>query len=287
VLSGVTRPVSTVRAGLKIVDAVATLATPRLIAPRSSINAPIGQARRVAFVRVALDHLLELERAFEVTVNDVVLAAVTGGLRRLLESRGEQLAGRELQVLVPVAVRGAAAGPDAAAAVTRRPAAVAPDAHEFGNAVSAMLARLPVGVEDPGRRLRAVAASTARAKAHHQALVGEMVLGAFEVLPQPVLAAAARVVQHQPVVNLVVTNVPGPPAPLYAHGAKMLEAYPIVPLAGNLSLGVAALSYDGQMHLGLYADRDRFPDLEVLADGIRRSIEELVPERAYSGGERS
>ena len=280
VVRGLTRPMTSVRAGLKVADALATLATPRLIAPRSSINGRIGQARRVAFVRVALDHLVDVERAYEVTVNDVVLAAVTGGLRRLLLGRGEHLVGRELQVLVPVSVPSAAGHEPAG----HEPAGHEPAGHELGNNVSAMLARLPVGIEDPAERLRAVGASTSRAKAHHQALAGEVILGVAGILPQPALAAVARVVQHQPVANLVVTNVPGPSVPLYAHGAKMLEAYPIVPLAGNLSIGVAALSYDGQMHIGLYADRDRCPDLEVLADGIRRSIEELVPERPGGGG---
>jgi diacylglycerol O-acyltransferase / wax synthase len=267
-LRSLVRPRATARAAGRLADALSTLATPRLIAPRSSINVPIGQARRVAFVRVSLDHIVAVERRHDVTVNDVVLAAVAGGLRRMLMARGDDVDGGELQVLVPV---GAPHDGD----------------HGLGNRVSAMLARLPVGVEDPVDRLRAVAASVAHAKVHHQAVVGQALLAVLEPVPQPVLAAAARAVHHQTVVNLVVTNVPGPRFPLYAHGAKMLEAYPIVPLAGNLSLGVAALSYDGQMHIGLYADRDACPDLERLADGIRRSFEELVPGTSPAPGHRT
>jgi diacylglycerol O-acyltransferase len=262
------RPAATARTAWRMADAMATLATPRLIAPRSSINVPIGQARRVAFVRVSLDHLVAVERAHGVTMNDVVLAAVAGGLRRMLLARGDDVTGVELQVLVPVG-------------------ALHEGDHELGNRVSAMLARLPVGMEHPVDRLRAVAASVSHAKAHRQALAGRMMLAALEPAPQPMLAAAARAVHHQRVVNLVVTNVPGPQFPLYAHGARMLEAYPIVPLAGNLSIGVAALSYDGRMHIGLYADRDACPDLEVFADGIRRAFEELVPETPAAPGHRA
>ncbi len=93
----------------------------------------------------------------------------------------------------------------------------------------------------------------------------------------------ADLIHHQPFVNLVVTNVPGPPVPLYAMGARMLEVFPVIPLAGNLSVGVAAFSYDGQLSLGIFADSDTCPDLDVLADGIRASFAELVAPAGESG----
>jgi len=250
-------PVRTTRSGLRLVDGLSSVLPPGLLAPRSSVNTRIGQARRVGFVRVAMEHLQAVERAHGVTINDVVLAAVTGGLRRLLVSRGEHLTGLELQVLVPVGVPH-------------------DDGHALGNDVSAMLVRLPVWCADPGERLALVAASAERAKRHGQAAAYRVLIDALDALPQPLLAGVAGVMQHQPVVNLVVTNVRGPASPLYAHGARMLEVYPIVPLAGNLSLGVAALSYDGHMHLGLYADRDACPDVGVFAQGVRRSFAELI-----------
>jgi diacylglycerol O-acyltransferase / wax synthase len=98
----------------------------------------------------------------------------------------------------------------------------------------------------------------------------------LEPWPQSVLAPATRMVHRQPFFNLVVTNVPGPDVPLYVLGARMLEAFPMVPIAGNLSVGVAALTYSGQLTVGFLADPDGCPDLSVLADGIRRSFVELV-----------
>jgi len=95
-------------------------------------------------------------------------------------------------------------------------------------------------------------------------------------MPQPFLVAASRLMNRQPFFNIVVTNVPGPPFPLYAMGSRMLEAFPLVPLAGNLSVGVAALSYDRELTVGLTADRYLCEDLEVLARGIERSFAELV-----------
>jgi len=255
VLRRAVHPVPTLRAGWRLADALSTLATPAVFAPRSPINAPIGQARRVAFVRVSLASLVGVERAFGVTVNDVVLSAVAGGLRRMLLERGEDARG-ELQALVPVGASHAD--------------------HALGNRVSAMLGRLPIGVADPVARLQAVGTAMARVKAHHQDLAAAALLGELDPLPQSVLGTIAWVVHHQPLVNVVVTNVPGTPFPLYAHGARMLEVYPIVPLGGNLTVGVAALSYDGQMHIGLYADRDRCPDLQTLADGMRQSFAEMI-----------
>ena len=146
----------------------------------------------------------------------------------------------------------------------------------LGNQVSALLVRLPVGVRDPVQRLSAVSDAVARCKTHHQALAGELLIDLLDPLPQPALAAAARLVQHQPFVNLVVTNVPGPAGQLYAMGARMLEVFPVVPLAGNLSVGIAAFSYGNQLSVGILADRDGCADIDVLASGIRRGFSAIV-----------
>ncbi|MGA2932498.1 MAG: WS/DGAT domain-containing protein, partial [Acidimicrobiales bacterium] len=90
------------------------------------------------------------------------------------------------------------------------------------------------------------------------------------------LSAASHLVHHQPFVNLVVTNVPGPDVPLYVLGARMLEVIPLVPLAGNLSVGVAALSYNGQLTIGILTDPVACPDVEVLAEGVGRCFSGLV-----------
>jgi len=239
----------------RMAGALATVASPRVLAPRSPLNRPIGQARRVAFVRERMDLLTAVERAFGVTVNDILLCAVAGGLRSMLSAHGADPRG-ELQALVPVGVPH--------------------EAGTLGNQVSAMLGRVPVGIADPVERLSSVARSMARVKGHHQSLAAGLLVDALDFVPEPLLGLTARAVHHQPFVNLVVTNVPGTPFPLYAHGARMLEVYPIVPLGGNLSLGVAALSYDGAMHIGLYGDREACGDLNLVAGGIRETFGELA-----------
>jgi hypothetical protein len=121
-----------------------------------------------------------------------------------------------------------------------------------------------------------VSAEVRNERSHHQELAASTLLGLLEPLPQGVLAAMVGVVQHQPFFNLIVTNVPGPPVPFYALGDKLLEAFPIVPLAGNQSLGVAALSYEGQLNLGVFSDPATCPDVEVFCRGVEASLTGLA-----------
>lgn len=246
--------------GLKSVamvgQGISTLATPRIIAPRSSLNTPITAARSVEFVRLPFNEVQDVAHANDATINDVLLAIVAGGLHRLLESRGELTATSELQVLVPVGITDARAG--------------------LTNSVSALFVRLPVGVNDPVEVLRKVSVEVRSSKRRHQSLATVAILHLLEPLPQGILATAAGIVQHQPFFNLIVTNVPGPPVPLYALGARLLEAFPIVPLAGNQSLGVAALSYEGQINLGVLSDPVTCPDVALFCEGVQSSLRTLV-----------
>lgn len=237
--------------------ALRSLASARSIAPRSTFNERVGHGRRVAFARMPMGELRGVERLFGVTINDALLASVAGGLRRLHDERGEAGQVDGLNVLVPVGLDHDRDG-------------------RLGNRVAAMLVRLPVSEADPVARLRTVADEVSRSKRQHQAQATGTLVGLLDYSPRVVVHAAARLVDHQPFVNLVVTNVPGPAVPLYASGARMLEAFPFVPLAGNLTLGVAALSYLDQLSVGLVADRDRFPDLDVLARGIEQSFGEIA-----------
>ena len=237
--------------------ALSSVVTWRSIAPSLSLNVPVAEGRQVALVRQPLDDLHKTAGHFGVTVNDLLLTAVARGVRCLLSARGERTEGRSVQVLVPV---GADHHGD----------------HQLGNRVSAMLVRLPIGTSYPVDRLRSVSRAEASCKHHHQALAGALLLELLEPLPQPALATVARLVHRQPFFNLVVTNVPGPGVPLYVLGARMLEAFPIVPLAGNLSIGVAALSYGEQLTIGILADPGACADLDVFANGIDRSFVELV-----------
>lgn len=242
-------------------QAVGTLATPKVLAPRSSLNRPITGSRAVHLVRLPFDEVHGVAHAWDATVNDVLLSVVAGGLRQLLGGRGELDDRSQLQALVPVGL------------------AHAPD-HGLGNSVSALLVRLPVGDADPLRVLRCVRDEVRGEKRRHQELAAGTMLGLLEPLPQGVLAPVAAFVQHQPFFNLIVTNVPGPPVPLYALGARLLEAFPMVPLAANQGLGVAALSYQGALNLGVLSDPVTCPDAQVFCDGVCSTLRELV---AWSG----
>jgi WS/DGAT/MGAT family acyltransferase len=240
------------------VRAAATFAEGRLLAPRLSINRPVGRHRTFLGVQVSLDDVRAVRRDLGGTVNDVVLAGVAGGLARFLGSRGELQADLTVKVMCPVSVR----------ADDERLA--------LGNRVSALVVPLPVGEPDPRARLDAVRAATAGLKERHQAVAAEALFGLTQYAAPTLLGLAARAAHHQVFFNLVSTNVPGPQVPLYCMGARMLEAYPMVPLARNLGLGIAILLYRGVLHLGILADRDAFPDLDVLADGIVDAFAELL-----------
>ena len=266
--AGVLHPRRVLCGAQSVVDGLRSLLTPAAaLAPRCSLNAGVGRRRRVAVVRQRLASLRTVERWAGGSVNDVLLTAVAGGVRALHLARREPM--HDLQVLLPV---GTGHHGDLA----------------LGNAVSAMVVRLPLDEADPLACLRRVAAATASAKRHHQAAAATALIGELGLGLQPGIAAVAAVIHRQPFVNLVVTNVPGPDDSLYAMGARMLEAIPIVPIAGNLSMGVAAFSYHGQFTVGILADRDRCPDVDVMARGMDHTFRVLVrrARAASAGGER-
>jgi hypothetical protein len=148
----------------------------------------------------------------------------------------------------------------------------------FENKVSAMFAELPVGVADPVERLHAITAQMAHLKESNQALAAEAMTSLGGFAPPMVLALgtrlASRAAQHN--VNTVTTNVPGPQIPLYIVGRRMLAAYPYVPLAGQVRIGVAIFSYDGRVNFGITGDYDSAPDIDVLAAGIEEGMAELL-----------
>lgn len=221
-----------------------------------SLNRQIGPGRAVQFIRADLDEVHAFAHAHGVTVNDVVLTAVAGGMRAILSERGELGPGRKVQVVVPVGLdRGAN--------------------RISGNRVSAFFVPLPVCEEDPERALTTVSSTTRKQKQQHREDVPIVALRLLDPTPQGVLAAVAHLLRHQPVFNLIVTNVPGPPSPLYLMGARMLEAFPIVPLLGNQGLSVAVLSYDGQLTLGVYSNPDVVPDIAVFCDGVSATLARL------------
>ncbi|HUF85141.1 MAG TPA: wax ester/triacylglycerol synthase family O-acyltransferase [Acidimicrobiia bacterium] len=244
------------RAG-QLARSVATLVDRNAIAPRSSLNRRVGRNRRFEPVRVSLDDVKIIRQRLGGTVNDVILAGVSGGLARLLESRDELELGLTLKVMCPVSVRDES------------------EQMQLGNRVSAMFVPLAVGEPDPVARLDAVRAATVDLKEREQAVGAAFLAGLSEYAGTTLLGLAARLAHRQPFFNLIVTNVPGPQTPLYCMGGRMLEAYPVVPLTQNQGVVIGILSYCGQLHLGLFADRDTFADLGVLAAGIEDAFAEL------------
>jgi hypothetical protein len=133
-----------------------------------------------------------------------------------------------------------------------------------------MIVPLPIGEPDHARRLRSIAADTTRRKAKSRPPGSALFRNVL------IQRAALRAAPHQHVMNTYAANVPGPPVPLYFAGAPILEVFPVVPILGNVALGVGALSYAGQFNLTAVADRDICPDLEVFVEGVRRSLEALA-----------
>ena len=262
-LETIVHPIRRARELTDLARAFGTIVTPRIVAPRSSLNGLITGARSVDFVRLPLEDVHGVARAFESTINDVLLTLVAGGMRALLGNRGELTDRSELQILVPVGL-------------------VDAEGRALGNSVSALFVRLPVGLDDALDVLTAVSAEVGEDKRRHQALAAASILRFFEPVPQGLLAKGAGIMHYQPFFNLIVTNVPGPPVPLYALGARLVEAFPILPLVGNQSLAVAALSYEGQLNLGVLSDPVTCPDAEVFCAGVRTCHETLV-ERSRGG----
>lgn len=256
--AAVPHPSATVRSAAALARGFATVAENGVMAPQASLNTSPGSRRELAWVRSRLVDLKAASHAAGGTVNDVVLAAVTSGLRSFLIERGVPLAhDLAVKALVPVSERGVEEMPT------------------LGNRVSGVLVPLPVGVGDPDQRLATIVATMRRLKASGEADSVDAFLHAADLLPAPVARAMVVGANHQRFINLVVTNVPGPPIPLYLLGAEMLEAFPVVPLAANLTVGVAILSYNGALNIGLTADADACPDVDVLAQGIERGLAEV------------
>jgi len=237
------------------------------LAPGSPLNVTVSTQRRFAVARGELDAYRAVRAAHGCTVNDVVLAVVAGALRAWLLSRGEPVtAGSRVRALVPLWVR-----PGLGSGVDGR--------------VSATVVDLPVGEPSPGLRLQHVA----HAMREHSTGSRSVRAGTLARLgghaPPTLHALGARAVSgiSKRIFNLVVTNVPGPQVPLYAAGARMLEMFPVVPLAAGQGLAVGITSYDGGVFYGLNGDRDALADVDVLAQGLDEALEELLATAAKNG----
>jgi len=230
-----------------------------LPAPSSPLNAPVGRQRRVAVARAELDDVKKIRKAHGGTVNDVLLNVITGALREWLLSRGEPVVvGTSVRALVPVSMQ----DEDAVA----------------GNRVSSYLVDLPVGEPNPRVRLTRLSYAMRGIAQHGQSVGADSLIALTGFAPPTLHALGARAARSlsRRLFNLVVTNVPGPQLPLYAAGSRMLEVFPVVPLARGQGLSIGMTSYDGRVFFGLNAERDSVGDVDVLADLIEQEVAELV-----------
>lgn len=236
-------------------------------APASPLNASIGAQRRFAVARTDLDDYKRVRKGGAATgngaatVNDVVLATVAGAIRGWMLSRGESVTpATTVRAMVPVSVRGDS------------------ESGQLGNRVSSYLVDLPVGESNPIVRLSQVSYAMKAHKESGQSVGAEALVALSGFAPPTLHALGARAANSftRRLFNVVVTNVPGPQFPLYASGAKMLEMFPVVPLANGQALSIGLTSYDGGVYFGLNADRDAMFDVDVLGSLIEESLAELV-----------
>ena len=248
-----------------------TVASGGRLAPGSPLNAAVSTQRRFAVARGELAAYRAVRDVHDCTVNDVVLAVVTGALRSWLLSRGEPVTTTtRVRAMVPLWTRpGIAAGGD--------------------GRVLATVVDLPVGEPSPVVRLQHVAHAMREHTAGHRFVRAGALARLGGHAPPTLHALGARAVSgiSRRIFNLVVTNVPGPQVPLYAAGARMLEMFPVVPLVAGQGLAVGITSYDGALCYGLNGDRDALADVDVLAQALDEALDELLATVARADGDRA
>jgi WS/DGAT/MGAT family acyltransferase len=220
-------------------------------------NRPIGPHRRFACLAMDLAAVKEIKNRLGGTLNDVILAIVSGALRRFLQRRGMPVDTLDIRAMVPVSTR----TPD--------------ERGTLGNRVAGWIVDLPVAERDPRRRLDQLRATTSNLKQSQHAVAADLLMEASGWAGSTIPSLAIQLAFRARPFNLVITNVPGPQVPLYLLGARMLEGYGQVPLFANQGLGVALFSYDGGLYWGFNADWELLPDLPHLVEAVQKSFEEL------------
>ena len=254
-----TRP-DVVRGTLDVLRAL-TAAAPALRPSTSSLTGAIGPHRVWSWARIDLGEVKQVRASLGGTVNDVVLTIVAAGFRDLLIERGEAVGPqRVVRTMVPVSVR-------------------LPDERGvYNNRVSAVFARLPVGIEDPAERLARIRVQMDGIKSSGQAVAGDVLTQLSGFAPPLLLALGSRVMTRSARFNMdtATTNVPGPQRPVYALGRRLQASYPYVPIVGTIRIVVAIFSYDGTLYFGVTGDRDHVSDIETLSGGIEAGLAALL-----------
>lgn len=220
-------------------------------------NVPIGPHRRFDWTRTDLGAIRDVRKKLDGTLNDVVLATVAGAVRHYLDHHGVDVAEIDFRVFIPVSTR------------------TDEERGKLGNRVTMLVAKLPVDEPDPRKRFTRVATETQHLKASGQAAGTSVLSEISDWTTTSVLSSMSRLAASRRSYNMVVTNVPGPPIPVFLNGARMIETYPLVPLFENQALGIALFSYDGSLYWGFNACWDAVPDLHDFVLAIEREVEVL------------
>jgi WS/DGAT/MGAT family acyltransferase len=231
---------------------------PAMRAPRGVLNGKTGPSRVYTFSRFPLSDFRAIKSHLGGTINDVVLAAVTGGVRRFMMARGVDLGDESITALCPVSIRDD----------TEKTA--------LGNRLAMLLVKLPITEPDAAQRLDTVRTTVDRLKARKQAVGADFLLSLAGFAPATLHAMVSRASLRQIGFNLVVTNVPGPQFPLYCQGSKLVEAFPVAFLYAGQYVAIAIFSYNGQLNFGYLADAKGMDDVDILAAGVEESVRELV-----------
>lgn len=236
-------------------------AAPAMRPGTSSLTGPIGPHRIWSWAEVPLSSVKKVRSSLGGTVNDVVLTLITNGYRELLQGRGEPISSTTvIRTMVPVSVRKTG------------------ESGVYNNRVSAVFARLPVGIEDPIERLHDIRSQMDGIKSSQQAVAGDALAQLSGFAPPMLLALGSRLATRSARLNMdtATTNVPGPQLPLYTLDRRLLASYPYVPIVGSIRIVVAIFSYDGHLYFGVTGDRDHAPDVDTLTAGIEADIESLL-----------
>jgi WS/DGAT/MGAT family acyltransferase len=232
-------------------------------APRASWNHAVSPHRSYAMTTLSLDDAKVVKNAFGTTLNDVVMAMCASSLRAYLDERGEKL-DQALVAMVPMSVR------------------TTDQSGEGGNRISSMLASLATTIDDPVERLLAISAGMRQAKDQQNAIGASTLQDWAEFAAPAVAGRAARAYaryrladRHRPIFNLTISNVPGPPFPLYSAGARVVANYPMGPINDGAGLNITVLSYMHQLDFGVVTCRELIPDAWTIADGLGDALAEL------------
>src|ERR1700742_1122321 len=253
-LSSVVDTVKRARSGL-------AMAAP-FAAPKTAFNANVTGHRNIAFAQLDLEDIKTVKNHFGVKVNDVVMALVSGVLRKFLADRGE-LPDNSLVAMVPVSVHEKSDRPGR-------------------NQVSGMFSKLETQIEDPAERLKSIAEANSVAKQHSSA-IGATLLQDWTQFAAPAVFgvamrvyAASRLTAAKPVHNLVISNVPGPQVPLYFVGCEVKAMYPLGPLFHGSGLNITVMSLNGKLDVGIVSCPELLPDLWDMADDFEVALGELL-----------